>query len=568
MSTAGATSFIVPAALTTRSALPWLLSLLAAVAGVLALFPLPVLLGTAPFWDNPRGIVGGSWADMAQASSGYVAYVRDGWHWPLFQTAGLGRNGANIIFTDSVPAVALLGRLLFLVTGRIVPLYGLWSGLCVAGMGLTLTGLVRALGARSLAAATAASVIGVSMPMLLARWGHLSLMAQAFVPLALATYVRLRAVPRLRAGAVLAPSLALCLGSLLVHAYLLLMVGGIMAAAVVQAGTDRRLPWLASAGVLAVLAAVMGGAMLAMGYGTSTGVPSDVGFGVFSANLMSPFVPYEGMLPGGRGFTVDGTGGQYEGAAFLGAGVLLLMLFGKRGLMASLAAGVRRDPWLLAVVAAFMALAVSNEVYAGRVHLLSIPLPAGVSWAAGIVRASGRFAWVATCLVAALAIAAAARQRHGAVLLLAAALQWAGAEPLRHAIRESVAMMPQPLLDRTAWLSVLPGTDQLVVDPPFACVPDGPSRDLLRMAAAELQLLAAQAAVPTNTLYAARTAPDCTVPLMTSRSLVAYLRPAAPPPGLTCRAGPVMLVCAAAQHQALPASLAAMAAEDEAAPRP
>ena len=529
------------------------------MAGALALFPPPVLLGTAPYWDNPRGIVGGSWADMAQASSGYAAYVRDSWRWPLFQAAGLGPNGVAIMFTDSVPVVALLGRLLFLATGRVVPLYGLWSLLCVAGMGLACTGLVRALGARSLAAAVAAAAIGVSMPALLARWGHLALMAQGIVPLALAIYVRLRAMPRLRAGYVLVPALALCLGSLLVHPYLLMMAGGIMTAAILQAGTDRRLPLRAVGGVLAALGSALGAAMLAMGYGASAGALSEKGFGVFSANLLSPFLPYQGTLPGGAGFAMEGTGGQYEGAGFLGAGVLLLMLTARRGLLASLARGARRDTWLLAIISAFTALAVSNEVYAGGVHLFSIPLPEEVRWAGGIVRASGRFAWVGTYFLAALAIAAAARLRHGEALLLsAAALQWVSAEPLRLDVRGNVAAMPQPLLDRAAWQSALAGVDQLVVDPPFGCVPDGPSKVRLLLVTAELQLLAAQAAVPTNTLYAARKVADCTVPPMTSRSLVAYLRPAAPIPGLTCRAGLSMLVCGPA-FQELPPALAEMA---------
>ena len=544
-------------------ALPWLLSLLAGVAGALALLPLPVLLGTSPFWDNPRGIVGGSWADMLTASSAYVAFARDGWRWPLLQVAGLGRDGANVLFTDCVPVVVLLGRLLFWATGRVVPLYGLWSLCCIVGMGLAFTGLVRALGARSLAAAVAASVIGVSMPALVGRWGHLPLMAQALVPLALAVYVRLRAAPRLRAGAMLAWSSGMCLGSLLVNPYLMLMVCGIMAAAILQAGTDRRLPRWSAAAVLAALAAATGSTMLALGYGASNGAASDIGFGIYSTNLLSPFLPYDIVLPGGAAYAVDGTGGQYEGAVFLGSGVLLLAVLGWRNLMGSLAAGVRRDPWLLCVAAGFFALALSSEVYAGSARLFSIPLPDGVLWAAGIFRSSGRFAWVPTYLVATLAIAAAARRRDSSViLLLAASIQCATVMPLRQAVHESAAGMPEPVLDRAAWLSTLPGADQLVVDPPFACIPDGASGGLLRKAAAELQWMAAQSAVPTNTLYAARTAPDCTVPPLTSRSLVAYLRPVVPSPGLTCQAGPLLTACSVVP-QTLPALLATVRVEDK-----
>ena len=545
--------------------MPWLLSLVVGLAGALVLLPVQVLLGTSPFWDNPRGIVGGAWADMLTASSGYVVFVRDDWRWPLLQVAGLGHDGSNVLFTDCVPAVALVGRLLFQATGRVVPLYGLWSGLCIVGMGLAFTGLLRTLGARSLTAAVSASVIGVSMPALIGRWGHLSLLAQALVPLALAIYVRLHAAPRLRAGAVFAWSSGMCIGSLLINPYLLLMVGGIMVTAVLQAGTDRRLPRWSAAVVLMALAAVTAGAMLALGYGASggTGTASDTGFGIYSTNLLSPILPYDFALPGGAGYTVDGTGGQYEGAIFVGFGALLLIVAGWRSLAGYLTVGARCHPWLLSVTAGFLALAISNEVYLGSVHLLSIPLPKSVLWTAGIFRSSGRFAWVAMYLVTALAIATAAqRKQSGLILLLAAAIQCVTVMPLRQMVRESAAGMPEPVLDRTAWLSMLPGADQLVVDPPFGCLPKEASSSLLIKAAVELQLMASQAGVPTNTLYAARTAPDCMMPRLTRRSLVAYLRPVIQPPGPTCRVGPLMTVCSATP-QALPASLATVTPNDK-----
>ncbi len=560
MSSAGALSPPAPALAAWHPALPWVLSLLAGLAGAWAMLPLPVLLGTAPFWDNPRGIVGGSWADMLTASSGYVAFVRDGWRWPLFQVAGLGREGANVLFTDSVPAVALLGRLLFRLTGQVVPLYGVWTLVCIAGMGLACTALVRALGARSPAAALAASAIGVSMPALVGRWGHLALMGQALIPLAFVIYLRLRAAPRLRAGTALVWSLGLCLGALLVHPYLLLMAGGIMVAALLQAATDRRLSWPAAAGVLAALAGAVGTAMWAMGYGASSGAPSDVGFGVYSANLLSLLAPYGGTLPGGGAFALDGTGGQYEGAAFLGFGVLLLVLLGWRGMAASLASAGPRHPWLLLAVTGFSVLAVSNEVYLGGLHLLSVPLPDQALWLLGAVRSSGRFAWVAAYLLAAAAVAAVARRRDGArLLLLAAALQFGGVALLCQGIRAAAGAMPQPVLDRAAWMAALPGAGQLVVDPPFACLPQDESSVPLRKAAVELQWMAAQSAVPTNTLYAARTRPDCVVPPLAERAIVAYLRPVQPPPGLACQAGPLMTVCG---PQPLPASLAVVTAED------
>ena len=525
---------------------PWFLSVLVASAAILTVFPVQVLLGTAPFWNNPRGIVGGSVADMAAAQSGYYAYVRDVWRWPLFQVAGIGPNGLNITLTDSIPIIALAGRLLFLATGKIIPLYGLWSGLCVGGMALAFTGLVRALGARSLVAAGAAAIIGVSMPAFLARWGHLALMAQALIPLALIVYLRMRNTARLHAGAIVRQSLMLCLGSLLVHPYLFLMVAGIVVAAILQAGTDQRLPRLHAACILVALISAVACMMVAMGYVGSGVAPSDDGFGVYSANLLSLVAPSSGSLPGGTTFTIDGTGGQYEGMAFLGTGVIILAMLARRSILPTLAAAWRRHPWLLAVVAGFTALAVSNEVYLGSLHLLTVPLPAGVLWAAGMFRTSGRFAWVAMYLLAALAIAAAARRKDATlILILAAAIQCARAEPLRHAIQDSVAGQPSSVLDRAAWQAILPSVDQVVVDPPAACLPDGSWWARRTMAAVELQLLAAQSGVPTNTVYAARTVADCGVPQLTPRSILVRLNSNSPAPGLNCVIRPIGSVCTA-----------------------
>lgn len=527
-----------------HAAIPWLLSLAIGVAGALALFPVPVLLGTAPFWTLPRGIVGGSWADMEIALSGYDAFVRGAWGWPVFHIAGLGgAAGTQAIFTDSTPAVALLGRLLFRATGQVVPLFGAWSGLCIVGMALASTGLVRALGARG-ACAAAAAAIGVSMPALLARWGHLSLMAQALLPLAFLFYVRLHRAARPRARAVLGQAAALCLGALLVHPYLFIMVSGIAAAGVAQAGTDRRLR--GAAWVLAALAAILGGAVAAMGYLSGDGSMADAGFGDYSTNLMSPLLPQlSGVFPFGPPYILDGTGGQYEGFAYLGAGLLLLLLAGLPFLARQVSA--RRHPWLLALMAGFTVLALSNKVMFGPIAVLDVPLPKWAMHAAGVVRSSGRFAWPGLYLLTALAVATVARWRWSpAVLLLAAGLQWVDAGPLRRMVGVSVASPATAVLDLAAWKAILPGLDQVVVDPPSACLPSVPEPDWRGQVAVQIQFMAAQAGVPTNTLAAARTRPDCTLPPLTPRSLLVHLGPEASSfagMGLTCRRNTLMAVC-------------------------
>ena len=92
---------------------------------------------------NPRGVVGHSWADIPAALSGYLFFQHDLWRLPIFHVAKLGApSGVNIIFTDSIPWVALAGRLAFQATGATVNLYGVWTAICFVASGVTMTGLV------------------------------------------------------------------------------------------------------------------------------------------------------------------------------------------------------------------------------------------------------------------------------------------------------------------------------------------------------------------------------------------------------------------------------------------
>ena len=539
--------------------LVWSLSLLVGVAGTLALFPIPVLLGTAPYWNYPQGVMPNSWGDMAAAISGYDAYAPDRWRWPLFQTDGLGPHGISVVFTDSIPVVALLGRLLFRATGQTVNLYGIWSGLCVAGMALASTGLVRTMGARGWAAGLAAAAFGVSMPVLLARWGHLGLFAQALLPLSLAFYVRLRHIVRPRATAVFAQASALCATAILVHPYLLLMAGGIVVAAILQAATDRRMPARSALATLAGLVASTASVMAVLGYWGGSEPATAQGFGLYSTNLLSPLFRHDLALPGGLRIIVEATGGQYEGSAYLGLGLLALTGLAAFALAAGRPKLLRRHVWLAVTLAGFTLLAVTNVVYIGAIHVLSVPLPQSVLDATGLVRASGRFVWPAVYALAALAIVIVARARKGGlILLVAAGLQWADAEPVRHAIRASVAGPAPSILDMPAWRAVLPAADRLLLDPPFVCLMTDPIDLQILRAAVELQLMSAQAGVPTNTVYAGRMGHDCSLPLLTGRTLVVRVRPPRPDPDLVCRTSTSMSVCGARLPKDTPASLAEM----------
>ena len=203
------------------------------------LFDIGFLLGDSPYQENPRGVVGNSWADIPAALSGYVFFQHDSWRLPIFHVTNLGApTGLNIIFTDSIPSVALAGQLAFHATGATVNLYGVWTAMCFVASAVTMTGLVATLGQRNLAAAAMATVAGLTMPALLARWGHMSLMAQFEIPLALIFYLRNR-----NSGAALktfGQAAGLSLLTLWTQSYLFVMVIGIVFATVARRSRTVR----------------------------------------------------------------------------------------------------------------------------------------------------------------------------------------------------------------------------------------------------------------------------------------------------------------------------------------
>ncbi len=488
-----------------------LLSAAIALACCLLLFDRDFLDGSSPFWRDPHGVVDSSWADMATALSGYDYFVRDEWRLPLFQVSRLGApDGSNILYTDSTPVVALAGRLLFRLSGRAFNPFGLWTALCLAAGAVSMTLLVALLGGRSAASAVAATAFGLCAPALLARWGHTTLMAQFEVTLSLACYFGAAraapALPRLLWGA------PLCVLALWTHAYLFAMVAAVVGAAIAQAVLDRRLRPVPGLGLVATLGVLLGGQTTLSGYLAGNGALSAQGFGIASANLVSPLVPDRGLLGTLIGLPrLDATGYQYEGYCYLGAGAMLLLWFARRWLAGRARVGLRRHACLSACLLACALFAVSDDVFLGGLHVLHVPLPPAVLALAGVFRASGRFVWPALYLVLALGIAGCAASRPGrrgvAILLAAAFLQCVDTVPLWAEVERSLHSTLALPVDARAWEAAVARHTLVRVTPAFGCLPRAPV--LLTRVMMQIQLVAGRLNVATNSLYSARPRHDC-----------------------------------------------------------
>ncbi|WP_200332539.1 DUF6311 domain-containing protein [Thiocystis violacea] len=463
--------------------------------------------------------------DQNQALVGLLYYLHDAWRFPLFAAANLGPAGMNIIFTDSIPLLALPAKMWFSLTGQAVNYFGAWVLLCFALQAVAFNLLLREFVTTTLIAVLAATVIACTTPVLLMRYWmeHLALMGHFLVLFGLLLMVR-EGRDRTTPWRALGWWIVLLTAALWVHPYLLALTGAMFGTARVErllryrrvaAETIRTL-----LGVCWILSL-----MLVSGHIQLGGLPSPVApETTYTMNLLAPLLAQglSGLLPG-RGH-VDPTGHQaVEGFAYFGAGIwaalLIVMVLGmKRWLQFETPMpkrGRRTDDGqlslvLLALLAmGFFIYALSPNVYALETLLISYPWPAPLDALARHFRVTSRFFWPALYLIYLAALlgllAWLPRRLVAPALLLVAALQWLDTRPLQAHVKAR-STETAPILTDARWRTLVPLHDELLLYPPMFCTADTKGMDL----DFDLQLLAAHAQLHTNSLYAARWVPDCT----------------------------------------------------------
>lgn len=484
----------------------WQLPILAAAVGIIwavTLFDWTFVTGRNVWWQFPSGF------DIPAVLVGYFYYVQSPWHLPLFYVSALGTpTGVNVIFTDLVPIVALIGKLIRSLTGTMTNLYGAYLFLCFSLPGVMMTLVLIAVKIRYALAAILAAIFANTMPILLWRWGHIALEAQFLLIGALALYLFSFQTRTSRGLA------AVWIGYLvlvyLTDIYLFAMVGTVWLCVIIQRRLNRLATTREALGTGALtIALVM--IVIAIGgqFGAGAGLPFEH-YGFFTMNLLSPFVPQQsGLLPG-RG-VIDATGGQSEGFNYLGLGLLLASLlvlpfevsWFRRSLMCHLA--------LFVAFAALTAFAISHRVFAGHRLLLEVPMPYYVNRVLGIFQSSGRFFWpIAYAQLAVVIVLAFRRAQPTIVLCLVAAaiIQLFDIQPLRERIIASIADGPRTQqLDPGQVARLMAGARHVEVVPSWPCIyweNKGQPTEKLGEANMELMLAAARANIPINSVYLAR----------------------------------------------------------------
>ena len=326
--------------------------------------------------------------DIQQHYAGWLFYRQSAPGWPLGIAQGVNApDGVSVAYTDSIPLFAVLFRGFEAVLPATFQYFGMFTLLCYAlqgGFGALLCGLFANDYARPLCGAA----LFAASPVLLERaFRHTSLGAQFFVVAALYYYFRARRENRYAwPGLFLLNILAIG-----VHPYFLPMTYAVTLAMLL----DHILRSRRWQGPVLYLAADLAGTVLlgwslGLFYGNATSGGQSL-YGYFGMNLNALWNPagvngvdYSLFLP-----IQNQVGGNYDGFAYLGLGVLLALPAAIRVIFPRL----RRHLPLCAVCAVLTLFAVSHVVTANGVTLCTLPLPASLIHLFSVFRSGGRLFW-------------------------------------------------------------------------------------------------------------------------------------------------------------------------------
>jgi hypothetical protein len=365
------------------------------------------------------------WLGQGDPATHYLgwAFFRSGpWTFPLGANPGYGLEvSSGILYSDSLPVLALLFKPLSPLLPPDFQYFGLWILLCFLLQSYFAWRLIGLVTESPWVRLLGSGLFVFSPPMLWRLVGHEALIGHWIVLAALLLVLTPRRESHVGWWA------ALAAGAALAHMYLLAMVLVLWAAAWASSiAFGRREARLAVAEVLLVGGSVAA-ALWQAGFFLSDGKQAE-GFGYYRMNLLSPLDPdgWSRLLR-----DLPGKEGDYEGFNFLGLGIWLVVIAAVPAFVALRAQGrarFRRE-WLFLGVALLLlfACALSNNVGVGNADF-RYPFPKvlrpAIGDLTGLVRSSGRMFWPVFYAIVLLAITLVVKGFGAriAVVLLAVAL--------------------------------------------------------------------------------------------------------------------------------------------------
>jgi hypothetical protein len=508
----------------------WAIAIVLGALVCLYSFGLDFILGRGDFWAQPIG-------DAQTHLTGYRYFVADTWHYPLLKTTMVAPpKGINIALLDSIPLIALPGKLLAPLLGPSFVPYGWWMLAVYVLQAYFAIRLVSALGHGTRLAALGAAVFALTFHAFLLRFFHPALNAHFLILWALCLYFELDIQRSWRLLGL--RWAALLVVALLVHPYLLLMAFAIFAASLGRGvRRDMRDVGRRAAVALAVVASI---ALV----GTVTGhfarsvrkASSACCFGEASHNVGSMVVPNPGMSkiwPSSPGLLIDRTYSQWDGSMFLGFPVLLLLATALVRSPRQVGCAIRRHAPLALALVAMLTFAASNRAFLFDRTLWSFDVPGPLATITGTFRASGRFAWPFGLAVV-LGTLAFTLRRVRPALAVPLILSLAGVSVVEgvtamQVVRANTNHGGPQALDPAIFRPALAAHERVEQWPSYQCL--GAAMAMADQDSRDLQLMAAELGLPINGVRAGRQTTSCRLeaqhwrPFETAPGVIAlYLR--------------------------------------------
>lgn len=306
----------------------------------------------------------------------------------------------SVIFTDSIPLMAVLTK--WFINGASVRIqyFGIWELICFALQGYFAAKLIKTKTDKGIVVFWG-SVLFILSPCMLRRvFWHSALSAHFLILIALLLYEKAKKNSLIK-NAVCWGILGILCAS--IHLYFVAICGIILGGFCIKVLEEGK------KGLLK--AAVSAGAFCTMSYlviyllgGTVSGMDNGApGVGYYGLNLKSFIQPDDGwsqFIPNIEYFE----GGQYEGFVYLGLGVLILLIIAALLEVYTKWSCVAKQSLFevlseLAIVIVTLIVSTGNIVCFGKVKLFDYYLGADIEGLLSIVRANGRVAWILVYLI-------------------------------------------------------------------------------------------------------------------------------------------------------------------------
>lgn len=340
--------------------------------------------------------------DLAQHYLGWVAYRNSAWHFPLGMTDTLMYpHQSSIIFTDSIPLMAIFFKLLSPALPSDFQYFGLWGILCFVLQGILTARIIRNY-TNDTASVILTSIIFLYTPVMLSRmYQHTALAGQWILLLGLEPLFARKKYENTKKIYVVTALMGVLSSS--IHIYFVLM-SGIILVGICLADIIAHKRVLRS--ILLMLEYIFAAAFVVWmlgGFADGNHVTAD-GLGTYSFNLNS-FVNPMGWSCIFKELPLVYTDRQQEGFAWLGAGFIFLLPLSMilSWIVASQSGFVKKNvatliPLCIAVGISIV-VALSPTITLGSKVLLRIRLPIWVSNIWGMFRSTGRIVWVSVYII-------------------------------------------------------------------------------------------------------------------------------------------------------------------------